>query len=110
MRTVFDETQSTVCFHFNEEAHNKILKIVQGENKSNDEDEEQGEKEQDITDLKNLTDLSTDTWNKIRDILENIEYNNDIFLKNFIKDFSNIIKDKEGNEIGPILKTTFSIN
>ena len=107
MRTVFDETQSTVCFHFNEEAHNKILKIVQGENKSNDEDEEQGEKEQDITDLKNLTDLSTDTWNKIRDILENIEYNNDIFLKNFIKDFSNIIKDKEGNEIGPILKDDF---
>ena len=107
MRAVFDETQSTVCFHFNEEAHSKILKIVQGENKGNEEDEEQGEKEQDITDLKNLSDLSADTWNKIRDVLENMEYNNDIFLKNFIEDFSKTIKDKEGNEIGPIIKDDF---
>ena len=109
MRMVFDETQSTVCFHFNEEAHNKILKIVQGENKATDEDEEGGggEKETDITDLKNLTDLSTDTWNKIRDVLENMDYNNDIFLKNFIKDFSGTVKDKEGNEIGPVLKDDF---
>ena len=107
MRAVFDETQSTVCFHFNEEAHNKILKIVQGENKGNEEDEEQGEKDLDITDLKNLSDLSADTWNKIRDVLENMEYNNDIFLKNFIEDFSKTIKDKEGNEIGPIIKDDF---
>jgi len=108
MRMVFDETQSTVSFHFNEEAHNKILKIVQGENKPTDEEEEGGgEKEEDIADLKNLTDLSTDTWNKIRDVLENIEYNNDIFLKNFIKDFSGTIKDKEGNDLGPVLKDDF---
>ena len=108
MRMVFDETQSTVSFHFNEEAHNKILKIIQGENKPTDEEEEGGgEKEEDIADLKNLTDLSTDTWNKIRDVLENIEYNNDIFLKNFIKDFSGTIKDKEGNDLGPVLKDDF---
>ena len=109
MRAVFDETQSTVCFHFNEEAHEKILKILKSENnKQNDEDEEQGgEKEEDITDLKNLSDLSTETWNKIRDVLENVEYNNDIFLKNFIKEFSNTSKDKEGNEIGPILKDDY---
>ena len=105
MRMVFDETQSTVSFHFNEDAHNKILKIVQGENKPNDEEEDQGgEKEEDISDLKNLNDLSSDTWNKIRDVLENMDYNNDIYLKNFIKEFSGVIKDKEGNEIGPILK------
>ena len=108
MRMVFDETQSTVSFHFNEDAHNKILKIVQGENKQNDEDEDQGgEKEEDITDLKNLSDLSSDTWNKIRDLLENMDYNNDIYLKNFIKEFSGAIKDKEGNEIGPILKDDY---
>ena len=79
---VFNETQSTVTFHFNEEAHEKILKIVQGENKTNEDEEEGGggEKEEDITDLKNLTDLSTDAWNKIRSVIENIEYNNDIFM------------------------------
>ena len=106
IRAVFDETQSTITLHFNEEAHSKILKILQGEHKPTDEDEEGGggEKEEDITDLKNLNDLSTDTWNKIRDVVENIEYNNDIFLKNFIKDFSGTIKDKEGNDLGPILK------
>ena len=106
MQMVFNETQSTVTFHFNEEAHEKILKIVQGENKTNEDEEEGGggEKEEDITDLKNLTDLSTDAWNKIRSVIENIEYNNDIFMKNFIKEFSSTIKDKEGNEIGPVLK------
>ena len=109
MRAVFDETQSTVTLHFNEEAHSKVLKILQGENKPTDEEEEGGggEKEEDITDLKNLSDLSTDTWNKIREVVENIEYNNDIFLKNFIKDFSGTIKDKEGNDFGPVLKDDF---
>ena len=106
MQMVFNETQSTVTFHFNEEAHEKVLKIVQGENKGGEDEEEGGggEKEEDITDLKNLTDLSTDAWNKIRSVLENIEYNNDIFMKNFIKEFSTAITDKEGNEIGPVLK------
>ena len=106
MQMVFNETQSTVTFHFNEEAHEKVLKIVQGENKGGEDEEEGGggEKEEDITDLKNLTDLSTDAWNKIRTVLENIEYNNDIFMKNFIKEFSTAITDKEGNEIGPVLK------
>ena len=108
MRMVFDETQSTVCFHFTEEAHNKILKIIKGENKPSEEDEEGGgEKEEDISDLKNLSDLSPDTWNKIRAVLERIEYNNDVFLKNFIKDFSGPVKDKEGNDIGPVLKDDF---
>jgi hypothetical protein len=107
MRMVFDETQSTVTLHFNEEALNKVTKIVQGENKPEDEEEGNAEKDEPITDLKNVTDLSTDAWNKIRDVLENIEYNNDIFLKNFIEDFSKIIKDKEGNELGPILKDDY---
>ncbi len=86
---------------------NKVTKIVQGENKPEDEEEGNAEKDEPITDLKNVTDLSTDAWNKIRDVLENIEYNNDIFLKNFIEDFSKIIKDKEGNELGPILKDDY---
>ena len=107
MRMVFDETQSTITLHFNEEALNKVTKIVQGENKPEDEEEGNAEKDEPITDLKNITDLSTDAWNKIRDVLENIEYNNDIFLKNFIEDFSKIIKDKEGNELGPILKDDY---
>ena len=107
MRMVFDETQSTVTLHFNEEALNKVTKIVQGENKPEDEEEGNAEKDEPITDLKNVTDLSADAWNKIRDVLENIEYNNDIFLKNFIEDFSKIIKDKEGNELGPILKDDY---
>ena len=70
MQMVFNETQSTVTFHFNEEAHEKILKIVQGENKTNEDEEEGGggEKEEDITDLKNLTDLSTDASNFIPSI------------------------------------------
>ena len=57
--------------------------------------------------LRNLSDLSTDTWNKIGDVLENMEYNNDIFLKHFIKEFSGTITDKEGNEIQPIIKDDF---
>ena len=105
MRMVFDETQSTLSFHFNEEAANKVAKIIQSGNKATDEENEGEEKgETNITDLRNLSDLSTDTWNKIGNVLENIEYNNDKFLKFFIKEFSGTITDKEGNEIGPILK------
>ena len=105
MRMVFDETQSTLSFHFNEEAASKISKILQSGNKPNDEENE-GEEKGDInlTDLRNLSDLSTEQWNKIGDILENVEYNNDMFLQYFIKDFSSTITDKEGNEIGPIIK------
>ena len=105
MRMVFDETQSTLSFHFNEEAASKISKLLQSGNKPNDEENE-GEEKGDInlTDLRNLSDLSTEQWNKIGDILENVEYNNDIFLQYFIKDFSSTITDKEGNEIGPIIK------
>ena len=105
MRMVFDETQSTLSFHFNEEAANKVAKIIQSGNKATDEENEGEEKgETNLTDLRNLSDLSTDTWNKIGNVLENIEYNNDKFLKFFIKEFSGTITDKEGNEIGPILK------
>ena len=105
IRMVFDETQSTLTFHFNEEAANKVAKIIQSGNKATDEENEGEEKgETNITDLRNLSDLSTDTWNKIGNVLENIEYNNDKFLKFFIKEFSGTITDKEGNEIGPILK------
>ena len=108
MRMVFDETSSTLTFHFNEEAANKITKILQGENKQNNEDNEGEEKKEiNLTDLRNLSDLSTDTWNKIGDVLENMEYNNDIFLKHFIKEFSGTITDKEGNEIQPIIKDDF---
>ena len=105
IRMVFDETQSTLAFHFNEEAAEKINKILQSGNKQNDEEnEEEGKEEAALTDLRNLSDLSTDTWNKIGNVLENIEYNNDKFLKFFINEFSNPITDKEGNEIQPILK------
>ena len=105
MRMVFDETQSTLSFHFNEEAANKVAKIIQSGNKATDEENEGEEKgETNLTDLRNISDLSTDTWNKIGNVLENIEYNNDKFLKFFIKEFSGTITDKEGNEIGPILK------
>ena len=108
MRMVFDETQSTLSFHFNEEAKNKILKIIQSGNKQNDDENEGEEKEEtNLTDLRNLSDLSTDTWNKIASVLENIEYNNDKFFKFFIQEFSTPITDKEGNEIGPILKDDF---
>ena len=105
IRMVFDETQSTLTFHFNEEAANKVAKIIQSGNKATDEENEGEEKgETNLTDLRNISDLSTDTWNKIGNVLENIEYNNDKFLKFFIKEFSGTITDKEGNEIGPILK------
>ena len=108
MRMVFDETQSTLSFHFNEEAKNKIAKIIQSGNKPSDEENEGEEKEEmNLTDLRNLSDLSTDTWNKISNVLENIEYNNDKFLKFFIQDFSRTITDKDGNEIGPILKDDY---
>ena len=105
MRMVFDETQSTLSFHFNEEAASKISKILQSGNKPNDEENEGEEKEDmNLTDLRNLSDLSTEQWNKIGDILENVEYNNDKFLQYFIKDFSSTITDKDGNEFGPIIK------
>ena len=109
MRMVFDETQSTLSFHFNEEAANQVSKILQSGSKPKDEENEGGEEkeEQALTDLRNLTDLSTETWNKIGDVLEKIEYNNDKFFQFFIKEFSSTLTDKEGNEINPILKDDF---
>ena len=105
LRMVFDETQSTLSFHFNEEAREKVKKILQSGNKPNDDENEgDGKEEAALTDLRNLSDLSTDTWNKIGNIVENIEYNNDKYFKYFIQEFSNPIIDKEGNEIQPILK------
>ena len=103
MKMVFDEAQCSLTLHFNEEAQNLIIKIIQNANSNNEEDGEEGgggAEDIDLTDLRNLSDLSMDTWNKIGDVLENIEYNNDLYFKFFIEDFS----DKEGNEIGPILK------
>ena len=35
------------------------------------------QKQKSLKDLRNISDLSTDTWNKIGDVLENMEYNND---------------------------------
>ena len=109
LRMVFDETQSTLSFHFNEEAANQVAKILQSGNKPNEEENEGGEEKEEpaLTDLRNLTDLSTDTWNKIGDVLEKIEYNNDKFFQFFIKEFSSTLTDKEGNEINPILKDDF---
>ena len=105
LRMVFDETQSTLSFHFNEEAREKVKKILQSGNKPNeDENEGDGKEEEALTDLRNLSDLSSDTWNKIGNIVENIEYNNDKYFKYFIQEFSNPITDQEGNEIQPILK------
>ena len=107
MRMVFDETQCTVTLHFKEEAANEIKKILNSININSKEGEEAEEPDPvdiELIDLKNLSDLSTDTWNKIGDILENIEYNNDIYFKYFIEDFSKTLTDSKGNEIGPIIK------
>ena len=108
MKMVFDEVQCSLTLHFNNEAANKIIKILQS---SNSNDGEGGEEERvediELTDLRNLSDLSMDTWNQIGDILENIEYNNDLYFKFFIKDFSSVFNDNEGNEIGPILKDDY---
>ena len=82
-----------------------MKEILKNKNNSNDEENTVDDKEEiNLTDLRNLSDLNTDTWNKIEDVLENLEYNNDIFLKYFIEEFSGIITDKEGNELGNILK------
>ena len=103
MRMVFEEAQCSLTIHFNEAAANEVTKILQTSNQNEEEGEEKNE-DIELTDLRNLSDLSTDTWNKIADILENIEYNNDLYFKFFIEDFSGVFNDKEGNEIGPILK------
>ena len=92
-----------MTIYFNEAAANEVTKILQASNQNEEEGEEKNE-DIELTDLRNLSDLSTDTWNKIADILENIEYNNDLYFKFFIEDFSGVFNDKEGNEIGPILK------
>jgi len=105
MRMVFDEVQCTITVHFNEEAANQVKKALQTPNSNDGEEGEENVVEDiELTDLKNLSDLSMDTWNKIGDIVENIEYNNDLYFKFFIEDFSKSFNDKEGNEIGPILK------
>ena len=103
LRMVFEEVQCSLVLHFNKEASNNIIKILQSSNSNEEEGEEKNE-EIELEDLKTLSDLSTDTWNKIGDVLENIEYNNDLYFKFFIEDFSGVFNDKEGNEIGPILK------
>ena len=104
MRMVFDEVQSPLTLHFNEEAANQIIKILKSVNSNDEEGGEEPAEEIELTDLRNLSDLSQDTWNKIGDILENVEYNNDLYFKFFIEDFSGVFSDKEGNEIGPLLK------
>ena len=105
-RMVFDEVQCTINLHFDFNAKNKVEEILNNvENNNENEDEEKQEIQ--VTDLRNLSDLSTDTWNKIGDVLENIEYNSDIYLKNYIEEFSNNLYDKEGNEITAIIKDDF---
>ena len=104
MRMVFDEVQSPLTLHFNEEAANQIIKILKSVNSNDEEGGEEPAEEIELTDLRNLSDLSQDTWNKIGDILENVEYNNDLYFKFFIEDFSGVFSDNEGNEIGPLLK------
>ena len=107
LKMVFDEASCTLVIHFNEEAKEKIEEILKGENKKNDDEEEGEKKEEQLTDLKNLSDLSSETWNKIGDVLENVEYNNDIYLKNYLEEFSNSLTDKEGNEIAPAIKDDY---
>ena len=104
MRMVFDEVQSPLTIHFKEEAANNIIKILQNTDSNEEEGGEEPPEDIELTDLRNLSDLSQETWNKIGDVLENIEYNNDIYFKFFIEDFSAVFSDKEGNEIGPIIK------
>ena len=107
LKMVFDEASCTLVIHFNEEAKEKIEEILKGENKKNDDEEEGEKKEEQLTDLKNLSDISSETWNKIGDVLENVEYNNDIYLKNYLEEFSNSLTDKEGNEIAPAIKDDY---
>ena len=103
LKMIFDDTQCSLTFHFKQEAADKIKKLLSKDKKDNDDEE--GEKEDiTLTDLKNLSDLSGDTWNKIGEILEDIKYNNDIFLRNFLEEFSEPLTDKDGNEISPIFK------
>jgi hypothetical protein len=105
MRMFFDEAQCTLTLHFNEEATNLITKIIQNANiKEGEEEEENPVPDIELTDLRNITDLSADTWNKIGEVLEKPEYNNDIYFKFFMEDFSRTFNDKEGNEISPILR------
>jgi hypothetical protein len=105
MRMFFDEAQCTLTLHFNEEAANEVVKVIQNSNiKEGEEEEENPPPDIELTDLRNQTDLSAETWNKIGDVLENIEYNNDMYFKYFIEDFSKTFNDKEGNETIPIIK------
>ena len=105
MRLFFDEVQCTLTLHFNEEAANQVVKIIQNANiKEGEEEEDNPVPDIELTDLRNISDLSHDTWNKIGDVLENVEFNNDMYLKFFLEEFSKTFNDKEGNEIYPILK------
>lgn len=105
MKLIFDETQCCLTLHFNEVAYNKVKEIIkQSKKEENPEGEEEEAKDFEFTDLKLLQDISKNCWNEICDVLENMEYNNDIIFKSYIEDFSIIAKDNEGNEGIPLIK------
>jgi hypothetical protein len=63
------------------------------------DDEDEGQDEIDVNNLKNITDLDAASWDKICEILTNLEYNSDIYLKNFIEEYSQPYQIKEVKEV-----------
>ena len=99
LQNIFTETQCTLTLQFTKEAGDKILEILKKNMGKKGDDEDEGQDEIDVNNLKNITDLDPASWDKICEILTNLEYNSDIYLKNFIEEYSQPYQIKEVKEV-----------
>ena len=98
LQNIFTETQCTLTLQFTKETGDQILEILK-KNMGKKDDDDEGQEEIDVNNLKNITDLDAASWDKICEILTNLENNSDLYLKNFIEEYSQPYKIKEEKEV-----------
>ena len=105
IQMIFNDVQGTLNLHFTEKTGEDIKAILKKFNKSGNDDEEGGGI--DLNNLKNMNDLESNVWDKISELLCNVENNNDIYLRQFISEYSQPKTDEEGNEIEGSVQISF---
>ena len=107
LQMVFDSVQGTLNLHFKEKCGEDIKAILKKYAKMGGDDEEGGI---DLNNLKSMNDLDSSVWEKISEILCDVDNNTDIYLTQFIKEYSQPKTDEEGNEIpGPVNSSFYSL-
>ena len=104
---VFDSVQGTLNLHFKEKCGEDIKAILKKYAKMSEDEEGGGI---DLNNLKSMNDLDASVWEKISEILCNVDNNTDIYLTQYIKEYSQPKTDEEGNEIpGPVNASYYSL-